>query len=39
MSNTPAAHVADALIAVLLFAILTVGGGSLIAFVFHSIGG
>jgi hypothetical protein len=33
MSNTPANNVADALFAVLLFVILTVGNGILISFI------
>jgi hypothetical protein len=39
MSTTPSNNIAYAALAVLLFVILTVGSGSLIAFVFHSIGG
>jgi hypothetical protein len=39
MSNTPSAHVADALFAVVLFVILAVGNGMLISFILRAVGG
>jgi hypothetical protein len=39
MSNTPSTNAAYAALAIALFAILTLGSGALVAFIFHSIGG
>jgi hypothetical protein len=39
MSNTPAHNVAYFVFAVMLFALVGVGGGAMVAFIFHSVGG
>jgi hypothetical protein len=39
MSNTPSNNFIYAVLILMLFAIVGVGGGALVAFIFHSVGG